>query len=794
MDLKSRTFFTLLSTLCAAPAFGAGSDDADSNRLVVEATKLVESAERASSGAHRRDFYRRANARLLQILSNHPDSSIAVKLATDRNVGSLSFDQIEGSLDSAGPCDDPLEEAPVSFDCMMDRAKRAGARADDLKESGGIRQMRAFDEDKRWKLEAELAKAEATAGELSAAVRRLDALEEKLPFGERRTQRPGSWRYLDAVGPVACKLARAGYHAESRARFRRGVAHALESYSPRSRLRSIAKAQACAGQLDDALDTAEKILSGDGSDGARENRATRIRTIAEIAEAALDDGEVERAASILDDLLAGASPANFDGAWSDARGAVVGALARLGLAHAREGDRRAATAAFERALDAASDGGRSWVEIGKAAVENRECVVPSRRPVRRARETVGNLVTIATAMHAAGGMEKKASLVLEHAVRAAGEEPEPLAVIAAASFRIEGRDAGQRALAHAEKALAADARTEAWQPFMFEVSSFLGPRCRQDYQWFERTRTFELRAEQEDSLLPPCVKGYAVADRVALAAAYLAAGDRASVEHALCCRLSSTIAPDPYGWYWHASAQAVPVVAKTGLEAASNMLQHGTIWKDEQLVELGRRKIESGALVVWEASEWKRNPPAAVVDDLGKWCSECFEENCVAAYTNTMTGRHFMKSSPRSSGGALKLGATLPATFLSAPTGSAPWNAAAVDPGYADALRAELARKLVQEIDVDLNNAVRIASGIADPNRRAEEVTELASLQVKYHRFRDARATLARASAAVNDIPEDLSDAEAWPWPRTKGRATIQDRAIRFARIAQVLAEMLPYE
>ena len=169
-----------------------------------------------------------------------------MKLATGQSVGTVSLDRIDEGLRRAEPCEDPLG-THLTYDCILEKARAAGDRVIALKDSGGYRSERKFDDHKRWELEADLAIAEAGAGEFSSAVKRLEALEALLPIGERRKIWSGSWSYLDALGPVACKLARAGYDAETRALFRKGISLALYHHSPRSWLRSLAGAQANIG-------------------------------------------------------------------------------------------------------------------------------------------------------------------------------------------------------------------------------------------------------------------------------------------------------------------------------------------------------------------------------------------------------------------------------------------------------------------------------------------------------------------------------------------------------------------
>ena len=813
MDLKTRTFAVILFASLAAPELAAGSDDAVANRFLVESARLVQSAERAPSTVERLDLYRRAKTFLVRIQTEHPASPAAAKLATGQSVGSLSIARIDEALRLAGPCED-TPRGHLVYDCVLDEAEGTGTKAAALKAAGDYRHEAAFELQKQWRLEAELANAEASAGEFSSALRKLNALEDQLP-SEGGSGGSLNRIHLDALGAVACKLASAGYDAESRALFRRGRSLANDTPSPRRTLSSIAKSEACAGHFDAAVETAEEISGvprGHGLHG--EGEPMRIRTLAAIGEAALDDGEVDRAASILDGSPAGAAPIDFDstdqdlgGVWPEARSAVVGVLARLGLARAREGNRQAANVAFERALDVASAGRRNWAGIGKAAIENRRSIGPTWGPGKRAADAVDDLVTIATAMHGAG-LEEKAAQMLAHAVQAAGGEADPLAAIAAASFRVEGQEAGRRALARAEEASTEDLRASAWQTFMDGTA----PRCSYDYEWFDSAKTFNLLAEHGDFRFPACGGRVSAsrARRVALAAAYLANGDEAGVEEALSCGVPGPT-PDPadldlfmelakYGLMlgdWNGSGPAVPTVMAPWAVDASIGARRARAWEAKAVAALveGEPLTAFGAAPTC-ASESKWVLPATADESRRVRCSESAAGEAIVVFRDGKAGTDSQKTSPRRLRDVVKVRATFPAAFGVARIEPTPWSSSfrpgAVAPGHGDELRARFARQLAREYDFDY--AVRFSSEIVDPDERARVLTELASLQVRHGFVRDARATLEQAFAAAREIPDILAGADSPSRFQETKRATIQDRAIRFAEIARVLAELLPHE
>ena len=806
MKLKPRTIPVLLSAFFATPAFGTGSDDAGVNRLLVEGARLAQSAERASSESDRLDHYRRAKTAIVKIMSAYPESSAAAKLATGRTIGNVSLERINEALRSGGPCEAP-RGGHLVLDCVLGEAKRAGAKALDLKESGGYRQKVEFDEQEQWRLEADLAITEASAGDFSSALKQLDALEALLPVGKRRNLWPRSWSYLDALGPVACKLARAGYDAESRALFRKGASLARLSYSPGLRLRSLANDQACARHFDDALDTAARIPAAEDSGRAGDGEVLRVLAIAELAETALDDGLFNRAATILDTLTPDTLPADprFVHRWPESRSALVRALAKLGAARVNEGDHPAADAAFERALDAAGDGRRDWAEIGRASVQNRNSLGPTAGPGRRAREAVGDLLVIAAAMHAAGKKEW-ARRTLADAELAAGEEPGPLAAIAAARFRIAGGSAGEEALARAEEELASSARAAARLAFMGGTSGFRGPRCSHDHAWFERTEAFNLVADQAELRFPPCENGPAFTDRIALASAYLAQGNHAGVEAVLSCGLALRTMPDETGFGpfvelamtpdfkdWTISDLTVLMAAGEWPRDSDSLPWLRAAWNEMQRSALARGEIATHG---WQPrtcagkSDW--GFPVAQGEAWGKSCPTSDAADWIVHDWNARTTTESGKAAWELPAEIVKVHAGPPPRFTVSYQGVSSWSPPANGFEYPDALRARLARQLAEENRFD--DAIRVASRIFDLNRRAEVLTELASRQVENRLPRAARATLAQAFTAAEDIPEAFPDALLHSWSPTTEPATIQDRAIRFAGIARVLAELLPYE
>ena len=333
-----------------------------------------------------------------------------------------------------------------------------------------------------------------------------------------------------------------------------------------------------------------------------------------------------------------------------------------------------------------------------------------------------------------------------------------------------------------------------------------GPYCSYDHAWFAAAKTFNYVAELVDLRFPLCENGPAFTERVNLAAAHIALGDHAGAETALSCGPPLQIVPDkwedlhdPYRFVvlealvtgstgmirpW---VNAGPYYAKNdGLEDPFTWWWWGSAGgKWHHLVTDG---LKVGCGTSREFSSL--NGAAlnkAVLAELGIDCTDIDPERIIAVMP--------WPESHSIDGAKISKCGIIPAFgFMSViPALAAARSPAEATPGYPDELRADLSSKLAREKDLD--NALHIASGIVNPNLRAESLTELALVRIKLGKVREARATLVGAVAAAEDIPEDFPAPDlGFAWSDPKDSLNLQDRAIRLAGIAQVLAEMLPYE
>ena len=239
-----------------------------------------------------------------------------------------------------------------------------------------------------------------------------------------------------------------------------------------------------------------------------------------------------------------------------------------------------------------------------------------------------------------------------------------------------------------------------------------------------------------------------------------------------------------------ASSRAGATTRRVGRCSERGSLSHGAIAKGLRAA-LGQGRFRTG-FGLYDSENWEAAKVNATT--LADRCVKYTGVECAVVDSAWMIGTNLWAPVPHFHNGVFQIHAwpRILAGFDIVAGVSDSWGAEAFEPDYPDALRAELARTLARENDFD--KAARIASEIVNPDRRARSLTELASLQVERGRARDARATLVQAVAAAEEIPEGFPDVPASFRLESHESATVQDRAIRFARIAQVLGELLRYE
>ena len=246
-------------------------------------------------------------------------------------------------------------------------------------------------------------------------------------------------RYIDALVVTAEALAADGHLTESRVMFAQALSGASDlSYgAERSVYLEVTEAQARAGRIEDALDTATRLAALDRDaemyqgyeaavrvlDGATTG-AKYHRAIAAVATALVDIGDIDRAVT----LPAEIEPGAFVVHGEERSGFAV--CAHCDPPAGARGDHGSAAHALDRALEIAGGGKLDWNAIGEAAAD------PGwwwERDIARARHAVENLIAIASAWHEAG-FEEKARLLLDDAERAAGGIVGNLAEVAAATL------------------------------------------------------------------------------------------------------------------------------------------------------------------------------------------------------------------------------------------------------------------------------------------------------------------------------------------------------------------------
>jgi len=94
------TRLILISVLCLSAVTVSADDPAQANRLLVEAMKSLQAAEKEQEAAQKLALQKSALAKLNEIVDNHPSSDLAVKLITNQEIGSLSLPKLLETIDA----------------------------------------------------------------------------------------------------------------------------------------------------------------------------------------------------------------------------------------------------------------------------------------------------------------------------------------------------------------------------------------------------------------------------------------------------------------------------------------------------------------------------------------------------------------------------------------------------------------------------------------------------------------------------------------------------------------------
>ena len=107
----------LLTLVLCSAAFPAWADDeAQANRLMVEAVGLIAAAEDAPSAGERLRLLRTAHERLTEIVRRLPSTDLAMRLATGQQIGNVSLAELREALEDAqtvAEATPPVRTAPA---------------------------------------------------------------------------------------------------------------------------------------------------------------------------------------------------------------------------------------------------------------------------------------------------------------------------------------------------------------------------------------------------------------------------------------------------------------------------------------------------------------------------------------------------------------------------------------------------------------------------------------------------------------------------------------------------------
>ena len=110
----------LLACMVCLLASSALADDAQANRLMVEAIGLIQASEREPSAEGKFRLLKQAHDNLVVIIERYPSTDLAVKLATGQRIGNLSLEKVRDAMNQARVAGPVQLGAPV-------RAWRHGA-------------------------------------------------------------------------------------------------------------------------------------------------------------------------------------------------------------------------------------------------------------------------------------------------------------------------------------------------------------------------------------------------------------------------------------------------------------------------------------------------------------------------------------------------------------------------------------------------------------------------------------------------------------------------------------------
>lgn len=195
-----RTAFAATTLLIALATPAAADDQSSANRLFIEATKLIETARSAEEDSVRATSYADALDRIERILRDHPGSDLAVRLASEGQIGTVSLPMLRANSTLA----EELAARPAAPGEKIERLEAAlaeqQARSQNLAdELAATRESLAATEDMQSRvsnLESRLAAEQQRSAQLSSE---LDAAHQELAArGSGEQQSEEDWQDAEA--------------------------------------------------------------------------------------------------------------------------------------------------------------------------------------------------------------------------------------------------------------------------------------------------------------------------------------------------------------------------------------------------------------------------------------------------------------------------------------------------------------------------------------------------------------------------------------------------------------------
>ena len=296
--------FIVATLFLASPSWSHAEQSPSANQLVVEASRLIMSAENAPAPEQAISLLEEAHRKLVLITEVHPSSHLAVRLATGQGIGTVSLAGVQAAIKAATErCWDSLSllcVARLTLDAVT--ADKDSSNSVEALITVASAQMKAGDLEAAqatWKRAPDLgvvkkhphmlrdiAAAQAAAGQFRAALKTTELMDDSVRLGRSY-----------ALRDIAAAQAAAG---QFRAALK--TAELIRGYYHRAALLDVSTAQRKAGKTEEAQILMDRVRA---SATSIDDADYRMSALAQVAEAQAAVGQFSAAigtAATIDDI------------------------------------------------------------------------------------------------------------------------------------------------------------------------------------------------------------------------------------------------------------------------------------------------------------------------------------------------------------------------------------------------------------------------------------------------------------------------------------------------------------